>query len=217
MPNSKPVFRKNKKNVPWFEQLMTLLALINFILVLFNLSYIPLRNFYFRYAPKVAQLYDPVKGIEPNRETERYMETVQQLQQQALTFGLNSPQADQTLENLRTQSTTIINEDPFAVANLSGLLERIKNKMRDRVPTPDDSAKDAFRTFWSEPYLTEQDFREELAWFEEEIVPVMEVNYYRGISEDGQFVDEFWKIDLVFMAVFFVEFLLRTYLIGRRF
>ncbi|EAW38420.1 hypothetical protein L8106_06454 [Lyngbya sp. PCC 8106] len=196
---------------------MALLALINFILVLFNLTYIPLRNFYFRYTPKLTQLYDPIKGIEPQRQTEDYIKTVEKLQQQALEFGLNSSEVNQTLNSLRTQSVNLINEDPFAVANKSGTLEKIKNEMREKVPGSQDSAKEAFRIFWSRTYLTQQGFQEELEWFDEEISPQMEVNYYRQIDDNGQFLDEFWQIDLPFVLVFLVEFLLRTYLIDRRF
>ncbi|MEB3281096.1 MAG: hypothetical protein VKK42_19440 [Lyngbya sp.] len=217
MPSSKSIFRKKQKKVPWFEQLMALLALINFILVLFNLTYIPLRDFYFRYTPKIIQIYDPVKGIEPNRETQRYINTVQQLQQQALELGLNSPEANQTLEDLRTQSINLINEDPFAIANKSGVLEKIKNQMREEVPGSQESAKEAFRIFWSPTYLIEQNFQEELEWFDDEIIPLMELNYYRRIGENGQFIDDFWLIDLPFIIIFIVEFILRTYLIDRRF
>ncbi|ERT04900.1 hypothetical protein M595_5146 [Lyngbya aestuarii BL J] len=217
MPSSKSIFRKKKKKVPWFEQLMALLALINFILVLFNLTYIPLRNFYFRYTPKLTQLYDPIKGIEPQRQTEDYIKTVEQLQQQALEFGLNSSEVNQTLNTLQTQSINLINEDPFAVANKSGTLEKIKNEIREKVPSSQDSAKEAFQIFWSTAYLTQQGFQEELEWFDEEIIPQMEVNYYRQIDENGQFIDEFWKIDLPFILIFLVEFLLRTYLVARRF
>lgn len=217
MPSSKSIFRKKKKKVPWFEQLITLLALVNFILVLFNLSYIPLRNFYFRYTPKLTNLYDPIKGIEPHRQTEEYIATVQQLQQQALELGLNSPAVNETLEDLRIQSVNLIDEDPFAVANKSGILEKIKNQIRAKVPGSPDSAKEAFRIFWSPTYLIRQDFQEELEWFEDEIRPLMEINYYRQIDENGQFVDDFWKIDLFFIVIFLIEFLMRTYLVARRY
>ncbi|WP_413161539.1 hypothetical protein ACL6C3_23325 [Capilliphycus salinus ALCB114379] len=196
---------------------MALLALINFILVLFDISYIPLRDFYFRYTPKITQFYDPVKGIEANRETETYIKTVEQLQRQALEFGLNSPEVNQTLEDLRTQSVNLINEDPFAIANKSSILEKIKNQMRTKVPGSQKSAKEAFRIFWSPTYLIQEDFQEQLEWFDEEVIPLMEVNYYRRINENAQFIDDFWKIDLIFILVFLVEFILRTYLIGRRF
>lgn len=217
MQTSKSRFRKKKKKVPLFEQLMTLLTVINLILVLFNLSYIPLRDFYFRYTPKIIQLYDPIKGIEPHRATKGYIETVEKLKQQYSEFGINSSQVNQTLEDLQTKSINLINEDPFSIANKSGSLEKIKNKMRDQVPGEQDSAKEAFRIFWTPTYLTKQGFQQQLAWFDEEIIPFMEVNYYRGIGERGRFIDEFWKIDLPFVIIFITEFLLRTYLIGRRF
>ncbi|MEL7035259.1 MAG: hypothetical protein AAFO04_06525 [Cyanobacteria bacterium J06592_8] len=217
MQSPNPEFRKRKKKVPVFEQVMALLAVINFILVLFNLSYLPLRDFYFRYIPKLTELYDPVKGIEPNRQTQAYIKAVKELEQQALKSGLDSPEVKETLSALRTKSINLINEDPFSVANKSGNLEKIKNEMRERIPTAEDSAKEAFQKFWSQPYLTQQGFQQELEWFNDDIISEMEENYYRSIGENGKFIDRFWKIDLPFVIIFLIEFLLRTYLIDRRF
>ncbi len=217
MQAPQPIFGKKKKKVPLFEKLMTMLAIINFILVLFNLSYVPLRDLYFRYLPRLIELYDPIKGIEPHRDTERYINSVQQLEQEALEQGINSPQVSATLESLREQSERMIAQNPFALANKSGTLERIKNRMRDQVPNPNNSATEAFQTFWTEEYLNEQGFQQELDWFNQEIIPLMELNYFRGIAEHGGFIDDFWRIDFPFVMIFLAEFLLRTYIIGRRF
>jgi hypothetical protein len=51
----------------WLERLLAIIALINLILVAFDLSYVPWRDFYFAEAPIIVQYYDQVKGIEPHR------------------------------------------------------------------------------------------------------------------------------------------------------
>ena len=45
---------------------MALLALVNLGFVLFDLSYVPFCNFYLRNLPRVTDVYDPIKGIEPH-------------------------------------------------------------------------------------------------------------------------------------------------------
>ncbi len=67
-----PITRKNL----WFERLMAVIALISLGLALFDLSYIPWRSFYFRNIPEITRYYDRYKGIEPHRETERYLNAV---------------------------------------------------------------------------------------------------------------------------------------------
>jgi hypothetical protein len=67
------------------------------------------------------------------------------------------------LSQLQQQSISVIDENPFEIADKSGTLELIKNKMRDRIGT--DSAKDAFVEFWSEPYLSANSWSEEINFF----------------------------------------------------
>lgn len=50
------------KNHSW-NKLIAIIALINYGLVLFNLTYLPARSFYGQTLPLVIQLYDPVKAI----------------------------------------------------------------------------------------------------------------------------------------------------------
>ncbi len=57
----------------YFERLMALTATVNLCLVLFNLSYVPWRDFYWRRLPQITQIYDPIKGIETHRETNNYL------------------------------------------------------------------------------------------------------------------------------------------------
>ena len=49
---------------------MAIAATVNLGLVLFDLSYVPWRDFYLRNFPGLIRVYDPIKGIEPHRETE---------------------------------------------------------------------------------------------------------------------------------------------------
>ena len=64
---------------------------------------------------------------------------------------------------------------------------------------------EAFDRLWSEgTYLGAA-----VAFFDRELRPLMEVNYHREYNLDGRFVDWFWVIDLPFLLIFAVEFLVR--------
>ncbi|MBX2865211.1 MAG: hypothetical protein KTR27_16790 [Leptolyngbyaceae cyanobacterium MAG.088] len=199
----------------WFERLMVAIATANLILVLFDLSYIRFRDLYFKLLPTPTAWYGQIfKGIEENRVTVAYLNEVDGLQETLETEGLDAPNAKRQLANLRRSSVDLIDEDPFAVANKSGTLERIKKSMRDRTEQ-ENSSKDAFRTFWTQEYL-EKGWSDELEFFDAQIRPRIETNYWRGIGFNGLPTDRFWIIDLPFIALFGFEFLLRTYFLKRR-
>jgi hypothetical protein len=214
----------------WFERVVAILALTNYGIVLFDLSYIPWRDFYLRAfpafrsdiggldvrVPSLTDIYDPIKGIEPNRDTQRYIDAVNALKAQVAQTGLQSPEVEPLLARLRNLSAEMIDTNPFEVANKTGALEKIKNRMRSRVPNQGDSSKQAFREFWSQEYLSGQGFAQAIAFYNQEIQPPIETNYFRPFGETGDLVDYFWKIDIWFASLFFIEFLLRTYYIHRR-
>jgi hypothetical protein len=229
----------------WFERVMALLALVNLLLVLFDLSYIPLRDFWLqgrikvfgftvgpiqfsgfnlkiplppvteRYA--VTNLYDPIKGIEPYRDTKEYLQRVDDLESQISKTGMRSPEVEALLQELRRRSVEMVDSNPFQLANKTGTLEKIKNRMRLHVfKSRNASAKDSFRTFWSQNYLATNNPKQELGFFDGEIRPLFETNYYRPIGENGEFVDHFGLIDFPFFVLFGLEFLARTWFISRR-
>lgn len=197
----------------WYERVMALLALANLGLVVFDLSYVPLRDFYLREFRTLTQVYDPIKAIEPHRETQRYLETVENLKVELQKpTGLQSPRVETLLQELRDRSVEMIETNPFQEANKTGTLEKIKNRMRRRIGN--DSAKQSFRTFWSSPYLS-QDWEKEIAFYNQEIQPLIATNYFRQLGETGYFVDNFWLIDIWFIIPFTIDFLARTYYIHR--
>lgn len=212
--NSNP--HKESVKIPWFERLMALVALGNLSLVLFDISYVPWRDFYERQLPVVTQAYDPFKGIKPHRDTQKYLETLEELKTQVVQTGLPSSQVAAKLQELDNLSAKMIDEDPFRVASKSGSLEKIKDRIRDRAPNPQDSAKQSFKTFWSQDYLTRQGWQQEINWFDSKIKPLIATNYYREIGDNGELKNDFWMIDLPFVLIFAIEFLARTYTISRR-
>lgn len=223
----------------WFERAMAILAVVNLLLVLFDLSYIPLRDFWLQrriqvlslkigpiqtkgfpldlswLIPNITPLYDPVKGIEPYRDTDQYLERVDELQNKLIAPGLQSAEVGEILGDLRDRSEEMIDTNPFQIANKTGALERIKNKMRQHMPNEEDSSKEAFSRFWSQENLARNPVGE-LNFFNNEIRPLIQTNYFRPVGENGEFVNLFGLIDFPFFAIFGLEFLARTWLISRR-
>lgn len=165
-----------RKNIG-FIQFTSILALGNLILVLFHLSYIPLRDLYLKTFPELTEVYDPVVGIKPHPVTENYLNTVNELEEQVLQTGLQSPQTEELLEELRLLSERIIEENPFEAADKSSTLEKIKTEIRLRVD--EEYSCDGFATFWSKVYLSQEGWQEEIGFFQREIKPLFERSYYR--------------------------------------
>jgi len=249
----RPVISIQQRILLWVEKGVALLALANLILVLFDLTYIPLRDFWLqgrlqffikiglleeeipnpplRILPfRVSDWYDWVKGIEPYQETAQYLERVEDLNTLIDRKALQSLQSipstqsnestetvDEILKDLRDRSLEMLDTNPFQIANKTGTLERIKNKMRERVfGTERASATEAFKLFWSNDYLRKRGFRQELAFFESEIRPLIATNYYRPVGENGEFINNFGLLDFPFFVVFLLDFLIRTWFISRR-
>ncbi|MBE9113707.1 hypothetical protein IQ273_30500 [Nodosilinea sp. LEGE 07298] len=200
----------------WFERLMAAIALLNLVLVIGDLSYIPLRDQYLRLLPRVTIWYgETFKGIEPHRFTTNYLATVDKLEEQVAQTGLTSIQAQSILSDLQQQSTAMIAENPFQIANRSGNLEQIKNKMRDRMGI--ESATTAFTEFWSPDHLREAGFSSEMGFFNSDVQPLIETNFFRRIAVHGGFVDLFWRIDIWFNLLFGLELLARSVYLDRRY
>ncbi|MUL36793.1 hypothetical protein [Gloeocapsopsis dulcis] len=196
------------------ERFFAILALVNFCLVLFDYSYVPWRDFYFHTVPAFTQQYDFFKGIEPHRETEHYLAKVNELEQQVEQTGLQSEETEKLLQELQFLSNEMIEDNPFAEANKTGSLAKIKNQIRARMN--EESAHKAFDVFWSTTHLSQQNLQQELDFFGEQIRPLLKTNYYRDINTNGKFIDKFWLIDLPFVILFGCEFIVRTYFISRR-
>ncbi|MGQ9837009.1 MAG: hypothetical protein ACUVRV_03345 [Cyanobacteriota bacterium] len=220
-----------------YEKGMALIALSNLCLVLFDISYVPGRDFWLQgrvqvfggFGPPVplpilsvetsrspvTDLYDPVKGIEPNPETQQYLELVDELRQVTLRFGVESESARRLLFQLRARSDELIDTNPFQVASKTGQFARILNLMREHMQ--EESARAAFSRFWTAEYLAGVDPKDGIEFFQTQLRPLFETNYSRPIGESGNPVDFFPALDFPFVLLFGLEFLLQTVAISRRY
>ncbi|MEG4005484.1 hypothetical protein QUA41_08670 [Microcoleus sp. Pol11C1] len=67
----------SKKAISW-AKLSALVALVNFLLVLFHFSYLQLRPVYQSYFPGLVKIYDPIKGIDSSLQNPEYLKSADQ-------------------------------------------------------------------------------------------------------------------------------------------
>jgi hypothetical protein len=198
----------------WYNRIIALIALLNLGLVFFDISYIPLRDVYLQFIPELTRLYDPVKGIRPHPSTEYYLNRVDNLEARIRVAGLDAPETEELLTDLRRISQRIVANNPFEAAGKSGYLTQINQTINQRVgATP---AESGYALFWNREHLDQVGWQNELEFFNTELRPLFAANYYRELESFGRFVDRFWIIDLPFIIILGLDFLGRTYLISRR-
>ncbi|MEC4983730.1 MAG: hypothetical protein SAJ37_02285 [Oscillatoria sp. PMC 1068.18] len=196
--------------IPWWEKAIAIIAVINLLLVLFNTAYVPMRDFYLRQIPAIVQVYDPIKGIEPEEFTQNYLQTVDDLETELSTAAEFTPQAEETLQKLRLLSAEMLDENPFLAAGKFATFAKIKRIMRQHLNTQSDNA--AFAQFWTSEYLTSAGVESELNFFDSKIRPTINTNYFRYVDDYGQFVDDFWRLDVFFVGFFAIEYISRSFL-----
>ncbi|MBM5826980.1 MAG: hypothetical protein FJ050_02830 [Cyanobacteria bacterium M_surface_7_m2_040] len=217
-----------------WDRFVALWASLNLLWVAFDLTYVPLRSFWLQrnlyplpgtplvvplgFIPDVTPWVDPIKGIEPHRETEAYLKQFQQLEQamaQAGNTSVLSPRQQQLLLQQAQMTVALIDSNPFLAANASGTLEKLKNRLRQRADQ--DSAKVSATLLLSPSWMASHPWPAEQRFWRQQILPLVATNYWRSIDENGRPTDHVWRVDLLlFQSVFALDILLRVIRLRRR-
>ena len=214
-----------------WDRAVALWASVNLLWVAFDITYVPLRTFWLQRnltplpqvplvvpltaLPDITPLYDPLKGIEPHRETQAWLAGFQRLDQ-ALLQGAPAPMLAPLRSRQLELTVQMINENPFAASGNSGTLEKLKNRLRQRAEL--DSTKQAAARLLSDPWLERRGWSEERRFWQQQVLPLVATSYWRSIDENGRPTDHFWRFDLVlFQSVFVLDILLRVLRLRRRF
>jgi hypothetical protein len=201
-----------------WDLFMVWVVLINLCLILFDLTYLWLRPTYFSYLPIVTRIWDPVLGIEPNPLTEELIEKAT-LAEQLLELDSQSDALATTVGDLRALTLRVFVENPFERSGQTKNLDAIKETMARETGQPTSLISnpevqvEIVNDYWSEP---PELLRHRLDLFDQKLEPLLALNYFRGHDLDGRLVDHFWKIDLPFLILFWIEFLVRWTLAVRR-
>ena len=214
-----------------WDRAVALWAGVNLIWVVFDITYLPLRTFWLQrnltplpqvplvvpltVLPDITPIYDPVKGIEPHRETEAWLAGFDQLDralQAAQTAAVVAPLRQRQLQ----LTLQMLNENPFAASGNSGTLEKLKNRLRQRAGL--DSARQSAALLLSAPWQQSHDWAGERRFWRQQILPLVATSYWRSIDENGRPTDHFWRFDLLlFQSVFAFDIALRVLRLRRRF
>jgi len=214
-----------------WDRAVALWAGINLLWVAFDITYVPLRTFWLQrnltplpqvplviplsVLPDITPLYDPVKGIEPHRETQAWLSSFRQLDQ-ALLQPTTAAERQAVRQRQLELTVAMINENPFAASGNSGTLEKLKNRLRQRAGL--DSAKSSAARLLGDTWIRQQGWSEERRFWQQQILPLVATSYWRSIDENGRPTDHFWRFDLVlFQSVFGLDILLRVLRLRRRF
>ena len=207
------------RSVAW-DLFMVYLAVINVSLIVFDLTYLWMRGFYSDHLPVVTRIYDPVKGIEPEPVTEEYLELVDSLAAEG-GYGTSNFLVQELLAELRELSAEIIDDNPFERSGLERNRIRMFVLMRQELVEEGvltETDRDPFEIadlFWSlEPDPGRLSGRVE--FFQVDVAPLLEENFFRLYDATGKLTDHFWFIDLPFLVIFILEFFISWRLAVRR-
>jgi len=201
-----------------WDLFMVWVVIVNLSLILFDLTYLWLRPIYFKYLPVVTRVWDPVLGIEPHPLTEELIEQGAVAEQQ-LRHVPSSADLAATAEELRLLTLRVFIENPFERSGQTRELVAIKEGMARVTGHSSADLEDptalatVVNEFWVGP---PELLRHRLELFDTHFEPLLAVNYFRGYDLDGHLVDHFWKIDLPFLILFWIEFIARWTLAVRR-
>ena len=201
-----------------WDLFMVWVVIINLTLILFDLTYLWLRPYYFRYLPIVTRIYDPVLGIESHPLTDALIDRAAETER-LLELDPTAPALDDLLYDLETLTVRVFLEDPFLrsgqTENLAAIWTTIAGETGNTpsITKKTDIITEVAQDFWNAP---PELLRQRLALFDQQIEPRLAVNYFRGFDLNGHLVDHFWKIDLPFLILFWIEFMVRWTLAIRR-
>lgn len=216
-----------------WDQFVALWASLNLLLVVFDITYVPLRNFWLQRRlyplpgvplvipltalPDITPWVDPLKGIEAHRDTVQYQRHWEQLDAQLLRQSPDTPRSRALLQQQVLLTQQMIDENPFLLSDKTGTLERIKNHLRRHVDPAQDSAREAAAVVLSPAWLQQHPWAQERQFWERKVLPLVATNYWRSIDENGRPTNRFWRLDLLwFQSVFAIDILLKLLAMKRR-
>ncbi|MCB1201416.1 MAG: hypothetical protein KDK41_12285 [Leptospiraceae bacterium] len=192
--------------ISW-DAIMTLVALVNLFLIIFDFTYLQLRSVYFSYIPQIPATYDFVKGIEAEPRTESALNCGDRLAAQTAKTELATSIAEECRElyhQLFEQGAFSASGRDEAFANVLITMNKTSGLNIARQDTI--AARKIMTEFWNFAGQNPQRFK---TVFEKEIKPLMQTNFRRKTNFAGEYIDLFYKIDAPFLVFFLFEFLIR--------
>ena len=214
-----------------WDQAIAVIAAVNLTWVAIDLTYIPLRNFWLQrnlypvpslplmvplpWLPDITPVLDPLKGIEPHRDTESYLKAYTTLDRALQDNSASTTERTALLERQAALTEALMDSNPFISSGQAGALEKFKNRLRAR--TGLESAHDSANLLLSPEHLERSPWSQERQFWSQQILPLVESNYWRSIDENGRPSDLSWRIDTPFQLLFLLDILLRAWRLKQRY
>ena len=214
-----------------WDLFMIVVAIANLALILFDFSYLYLRPYYLKHLPAVVHAYDPYKGIEPHPLTQRYEELAREWFEPIT----DEERHARVARELRALSVKMEDNNPFAFSGQAGSLKIIEAYMRQRLIAEGSVRADELplhfagvaELFWvardpvvgsvgQNPVLTRLEFEDRRRLWNENVPPLLDLNYRRAFDQSGNFVDHFIWLDAPFLILFWIEFFARWWIAVRQ-
>ena len=206
-----------------WDRMVAIIATLNLAWVLVDLSYIPLRNFWLQrnlypvpslplvvplpWLPDITPVLDPLKGIEPHRETQAYLDGFKRLDQALQTDSSLGLPTITLLKQQQKLTENLISSQRFLSSSNAAALDQLKNRLRAR--TGLNSAQQSADLLLSEGHINQSGWNRERQFWNQQILPLVEINYWRSIDENGRPTDLSWRVDAPFQLLFLLDIVLR--------
>ncbi len=128
-------------------------------------------------------------------------------------------QIQPNIDELVQLTQAVLLENPFERSGQTQNLEVIRAVIAQETGVSSDyfgrqgGIQQTVATFWK---TDEIELNNRLEIFETRIKPLLDVNYFRKFDLSGHLVDHFWRIDLPFLLLFWIEFIARWLMAVRR-
>ena len=206
-----------------WDRMVAIIATLNLAWVLVDLSYIPLRNFWLQrnlypvpslplvvplpWLPDITPVLDPLKGIEPPRETQAYLDGFKRLDQALQTDSSLGLTSITLLKQQQKLTGNLISSQRLLSSSNAAALDQLKNRLRAR--TGLNSAQQSADLLLSQGHINQNGWNRERQFWNQQILPLVEINYWRSIDENGRPTDLSWRVDAPFQLLFLLDIALR--------
>ncbi len=215
-----------------WEKLIAFLAIINLSWIFFDISYLPLRSFWanrvififnspsitlsLRWLPDITSYYDHFKGIKAYSSGKEIESLFKDIDKQIITKGLDSRSTQKTLgiynikiNNILDKSKTQKTERDYS--RVMTMRSLIVNR------SGDSDLENATKKLLSINHIKALGWENEKFFWRNKILPIIKSSYSRDINENGNFIDNTWKIDLPFQLIFLLDIFIKVNIIQTRF
>ncbi|WP_269622536.1 hypothetical protein [Prochlorococcus marinus] len=223
---------QESESVSWkvWEKLLAFIAIINLGWILFDISYIPLRSFWLnrsiyitnsssislKWIPNITDAYDKIKGIKTDEKSKENQIIFKALSKEIKNGDrTESNLVQQLLKQYESSTIDLLKSLPSRLPDSVNKVETIKTHLYER--SEESNYIIGIKKLLSKNYISNDQLKSELLFWETEILPLIRTNYSRIINQNGTYMQSSWKIDFPFQILFLIDIILSIYKTKRKF